>query len=95
MKNQQRKLTPGVSNGVLGQVHRYLNTLGSWGSYRDLSGLDEIPDVGTYNFSLNSYDNYDLEAFLRIGLMDPRVQNETFPFDRPTLRSELEQTSEE
>ena len=54
-----------------------------------LPGMDEIPGVGTYVFNLNSYDNYDLESFLRIGLADPRVANEMFPFDRPTLRSEL------
>ncbi|MCY3729714.1 MAG: hypothetical protein OXF98_00095 [Rhodospirillaceae bacterium] len=55
-----------------------------------LPGIDEIPQIGAYVFNLNSYDNYDLEAFLRVGLLDPRVANETFPFDRPTLRSERE-----
>jgi len=30
-------------NGVLGQVHRYLNTLGSWSSYRDVSRPEELP----------------------------------------------------
>jgi cytochrome c peroxidase len=30
----------------------------------------------------------DLEVFLREGLTDPRVANQTFPFDRPTLASE-------
>lgn len=54
-----------------------------------LPGTDEIPGVGTYFFNLNGYDNYDLEAFLSDGLTDPRVENETFPFDRPTLRSEV------
>ncbi|MFP6829723.1 MAG: cytochrome c peroxidase [Gammaproteobacteria bacterium] len=53
-----------------------------------LPGRDEIPDVGIYFFSLNGLDNYDLAAFLRDGLVDPRVANETFPFDRPTLQSE-------
>jgi cytochrome c peroxidase len=53
-----------------------------------LPGRDEIPDVGVYFFSLNGLDNYDLAAFLKDGLVDPRVANETFPFDRPTLRSE-------
>jgi len=57
-----------------------------------LPGIDEIPDVGTYFFTLNGYDNYDLDAFFRYGLVDPRVANETFPFDRPTLQSELEQS---
>ena len=53
-----------------------------------LPGRDEIPDVGPYFFGLSGLDNYDLAAFLRDGLVDPRVANETFPFDRPTLRSE-------
>jgi len=53
-----------------------------------LPGRDDIPDVGTYFFSLNGLDNYDLAAFFRDGLVDPRVANETFPFDRPTLQSE-------
>ena len=56
-----------------------------------LPGMDEIPGIGTYNFNLNGYDTYDLEAFLRVGLADPRVANETFPFDRPTLGSEAEE----
>ncbi len=43
MKNQHRKLTSGVSNGVLGQVDRYLNTLGSWSTYRDISRPEDIP----------------------------------------------------
>ncbi|MEM1072089.1 MAG: cytochrome c peroxidase [Planctomycetota bacterium] len=34
-------------------------------------------------------DRGAVAAFLGTGLLDPRVANETFPFDRPTLRSEL------
>ena len=56
-----------------------------------LPGLDEIPGIGTYVFDLTGFDSYDLDAFLRTGLADPRVANETFPFDRPTLRSETAQ----
>ncbi len=55
-----------------------------------LPGIDEIPDLGTYFFDISGYDTYDLDAFLRHGLVDSRVANETFPFDRPTLQSELE-----
>ena len=55
-----------------------------------LPGVDEIPGVGTYVFDLTGFDSYDLDAFLRFGLLDPRVADETFPFDRPTLRSERE-----
>ncbi|MDE0001506.1 MAG: hypothetical protein OXQ29_02275 [Rhodospirillaceae bacterium] len=55
-----------------------------------LPGVDEVPGVGTYVFDLTGFDSYDLDAFLRTGLQDPRVAEETFPFDRPTLGSELE-----
>ena len=55
-----------------------------------LPGIDDIPDLGTYFFDISGYDTYDLDAFLRHGLVDSRVANETFPFDRPTLQSELE-----
>ncbi|MDG2316727.1 MAG: cytochrome c peroxidase [Gammaproteobacteria bacterium] len=53
-----------------------------------LPGRDDIPNGGAYNFNITGYVPYDLEAFLRNGLTDPRVKNETFPFDRPKLNSE-------
>ena len=31
-------------NGVWGQVSRYLNTVGSWSTYRDLKSLDQVPE---------------------------------------------------
>jgi len=31
-------------NGVWGQVSRYLNTVGSWRTYRDLKSLDQVPE---------------------------------------------------
>ena len=40
--NQNSNLTS-PRNGILSQVHRYLNTLGSWSSYRDLSRPEDIP----------------------------------------------------
>ena len=40
--NQNSNLTS-PRNGILSQVHRYLNTLGSWSSYRDLNRPEEIP----------------------------------------------------
>jgi hypothetical protein len=40
--NQNSNLTS-PRNGILSQVHHYLNTLGSWSSYRDLSRPEEIP----------------------------------------------------
>jgi cytochrome c peroxidase len=37
----------------------------------------------------NEANQNDIAEFLANGLTDPRVTNETFPFDRPTLRSEF------
>ena len=37
----------------------------------------------------NEANQNDIAEFLDNGLTDPRVTNETFPFDRPTLRSEF------
>jgi hypothetical protein len=31
-------------NGLSGQVSRYLNTVGSWSTYRDLGGVEEAPE---------------------------------------------------
>ena len=53
-----------------------------------IPGRDEIPGVGVYFFSIRGTDSYDLAAFFRDGLVDPRVANEEFPFNRPTLLSE-------
>ena len=53
---------------------------------------DEIPGFGVYNFGLSSYSEAGIRAFLAEGLTDPRVRDETFPFDRPTLRTEREKT---
>ena len=70
--------------GRLSEAITFYNTASA------LPGLDEIPGVGTYVFVLTGFDSYDLNAFLKTGLVDPRVAGETFPFDRPTLRSELQ-----
>ena len=53
-----------------------------------LKGRDEIPGAGAYSFSLGTITQYDLLSFLTTALTDPRVKNETFPFDRPVLRTE-------
>jgi len=49
---------------------------------------DQIPGAGSYDFGLSSYSEAGIRAFLAEGLTDPRVRDEVFPFDRPTLRSE-------
>ena len=51
---------------------------------------DEIPGAGLYTFNMSAIDESDIRAFLEQGLTDPRVRDEAFPFDRPTLRSELD-----
>jgi cytochrome c peroxidase len=48
---------------------------------------DGIPGAGLYSFNMSRVDETDIRAFLD-ALVDPRVRAETFPFDRPTLRSE-------
>lgn len=49
---------------------------------------DEIPGAGLYTFNMSGTDEADIRDFIERGLTDPRVRDETFPFDRPTLRSE-------
>jgi cytochrome c peroxidase len=49
---------------------------------------DGIPGAGLYTFNMSQVDESDIREFLETALVDPRVRNETFPFDRPTLRSE-------
>lgn len=49
---------------------------------------DTIPDAGVYAFNIDTLTQADIAAFLREGLTDPRVRDERYPFDRPTLRSE-------
>ena len=31
-------------NGIIGQTQRYLDTLGNWGTYRDIHRVEEIPE---------------------------------------------------
>lgn len=49
---------------------------------------DAIPGAGLYAFNMSRIDESDIREFLEQALVDPRVRDETFPFDRPTLRSE-------
>jgi len=51
---------------------------------------DGIPGTGLYTFNMSNLDESDLNEFIATGLTDPRVRDETFPFDRPVLRSERE-----
>ena len=73
-----------------GEFGRLSEAITFYNTAMALPGVDEVPGVGTYVFDLTGFDSYDLDAFLRTALLDPRVAEETFPFDRPTLGSELE-----
>jgi cytochrome c peroxidase len=64
-------------------IRFYINTLA-------LPERDGIPGTGLYTFNMSNLDESDLNEFLATGLTDPRVRDETFPFDRPVLRSERE-----
>jgi cytochrome c peroxidase len=56
-----------------------------------LEERDDIPNAGTYTFNTSSVQERDLLAFIGNALTDPRVRDETFPFDRPRLRTERAQ----
>jgi hypothetical protein len=43
-QNGNRAAAANQRNGIVGQVGRYLNTLGSWSTYRDLNKAEEIPE---------------------------------------------------
>jgi cytochrome c peroxidase len=62
-------------------IRFYINTLA-------LPERDGIPGAGLYTFNMSNVDETDLREFIATGLTDPRVRDETFPFDRPVLRSE-------
>ncbi len=62
-------------------IRFYVNTLA-------LPERDGIPGAGLYTFNMSNVDETDLREFIATALTDPRVRDETFPFDRPVLRSE-------
>lgn len=53
-----------------------------------LAERDLIPGGGNYAFNMSTVTEGDIHAFLDNALTDPRVRDERFPFDRPTLRTE-------
>ena len=67
-------------------IRFYINTLA-------LPERDGIPGAGLYTFNMSGIDESDLREFIGSALTDPRVRDETFPFDRPVLRSEREAAS--
>jgi cytochrome c peroxidase len=86
---------PSLRNAAL--LPRFMHTgeLGNLGAaiafYINAPALPErdgIPGFGLYTFNMSQIDVADIREFIERALVDPRVRNETFPFDRPTLRSE-------
>ena len=67
-------------------IRFYINTLA-------LPERDGIPGAGLYTFNMSGIDEADLREFIATALTDPRVRDETFPFDRPQLRSERAATA--
>jgi cytochrome c peroxidase len=59
-----------------------------------LEDRDNLPNGGVYTFNLGTQSEIDIRAFLEEGLTDPRVRDEQFPFDRPTLNSERPATGQ-
>src|SRR5262249_15175334 len=55
------------------------------GDFTDNLNLDPL----MVPLGLSSQDESDLADFVANGLVDPRVENETAPFDRPLLHTEL------
>ena len=80
-----RFMHTGEFESLLAAIHFY-----EAGRSENVGGVDRdnIPGVGEYIFSLSPMSEGGIRAFLNEGLTDPRVRDESFPFDRPTLRSE-------
>lgn len=80
-----RFMHTGEFESLLAAIHFY-----EAGRSENVGGADrdDIPGVGEYIFSLSPMSEGGIREFLSEGLTDPRVRDETYPFDRPTLRSE-------
>lgn len=76
-----RFMHTGEFTSVSAAIRFYINTLA-------LPERDGIPGSGLYTFNMSQVDEGDLREFIVTALTDPRVRDETFPFDRPTLKSE-------
>jgi cytochrome c peroxidase len=76
-----RFMHTGEFTSLAAAIRFYINTLA-------LPERDGIPGAGLYTFNMSQVDESDLREFIATALTDPRVRDETFPFDRPILRSE-------
>jgi cytochrome c peroxidase len=80
---KRRFMHTGEFTSLGAAIRFYINTL-------PLPERDGIPGAGLYTFNMSNVDENDLHEFIAAALVDPRVRDETFPFDRPVLRSERE-----
>jgi cytochrome c peroxidase len=76
-----RLMHTGELTSLSAAIRFYITTLA-------LPERDGIPGAGLYTFNMSNIDESDLREIIAAALTDPRVRDETFPFDRPVLRSE-------
>jgi len=76
-----RFMHTGELTSLAAAIRFYITTLA-------LPERDGIPGFGLYTFNMSNIDESDLREFIATALTDPRVRDETFPFDRPVLHSE-------
>jgi cytochrome c peroxidase len=91
---------PSLRNAALRPRYMHTGEFANLGSairfYQNTMPLperDDIPGFGIYAFNVSQVDEADIREFISVGLTDPRVRDEKFPFDRPKLRSEREAQS--
>jgi cytochrome c peroxidase len=71
-----------------GQFNSLAAAIGFYLTAPALEHRDTLPNGTVYSFNMGIQSEIDIRIFLEEGLTDPRVRNEEFPFDRPTLHSE-------
>lgn len=71
-----------------GQFDNIGAAVGFYRTGNALEDRDPMPGGGVYSFNMGAFAEADIVAFLANALTDPRVRDEVFPFDRPTLRSQ-------
>ncbi|MEO8465369.1 MAG: cytochrome c peroxidase [Gammaproteobacteria bacterium] len=96
-KDAGRMKVPSLRNAALQARFMHTGEFTNLGSairfYQNSIPLPErsdIPGFGIYAFNVSQVDEADIREFLTRALVDPRVRDEVFPFDRPQLRSEQE-----
>lgn len=73
-----------------GEFSRLSEVIDAYAEAPFKSIASQMPNGEDYNFTFTEQQRRHLITFLEESLTDPRVANEQFPFDRPTLRSELQ-----